>query len=133
MGQPLSLVWAGGEHDFRLTLGSLRALQDACNAGPFEIRNRLLTQTARVNDVTETLRLGLMGGGMEKDAAQKLVIGTAEASGLLDLVFPALSVLTHALVGPSDDPIGDDAGKTMGEQLPPAADGGSAGSTATAP
>lgn len=119
MSQALSLIWAGGEHDFRLTLGHLRALQDACNAGPFEIRNRLLTQTARVDDVTATLRLGLIGGGMDKPAALKLVETTAENSGLMALILPALSVLTHALVGPEDDPVGDGEGKTMGETLPP--------------
>lgn len=130
MGQPISLIWSGGEHDFRLTLGSLRALQDACDAGPFEIRNRLLSQTARVNDVTETLRLGLMGGGMEKDAAQKLITQTAESGGLMALVLPALAVLTHALVGPSDDQIGDAAEKMKGEPLPPE-NGASVGSTET--
>ena len=119
MSQALSLIWAGGEHDFRLTLGHLRALQDACNAGPFEIRNRLLTQTARVDDVTATLRLGLIGGGMGKPDALKLVETTAENSGLMALILPALSVLTHALVGPEDDPVGDGEGKTMGETLPP--------------
>ncbi len=131
MSQALSLIWAGGEHDFRLTLGHLRALQDACNAGPFEIRNRLLTQTARVDDVTATLRLGLIGGGMDKPAALKLVETTAENSGLMALILPALSVLTHALVGPEDDPVGDGEGKTMGETLPPE-NGGSAASMETA-
>lgn len=119
MAQALSLIWAGGEHDFRLSLGGLRALQDACNAGPFEIRNRLLTQTARVDDVLATLRLGLTGGGMDKDAARKTVESAAENSGLMALILPALSVLTHALVGPEDDPVGDGEGKPMGETLPP--------------
>lgn len=119
MSQALSLIWAGGEHDFRLTLGHLRALQDVCNAGPFEIRNRLLTETARVDDVISTLRLGLQGGGMEKAEATKLVDATVENNGLMKLVMPALAVLTHALIGPEHDPVGDDEGKPMGETLPP--------------
>ena len=131
MSQALSLIWAGGEHDFRLTLGHLRALQDVCNAGPFEVRNRLLTQTARVDDVISTLRLGLQGGGMEKAAATKLVDTTVENHGLMKLVLPALAVLTQALIGPEDDPVGDGEGKTMGETLPPE-NGGSPASTETA-
>ena len=132
MGQPLSLIWKGGEHDFRLTLGHLRALQDLCGAGPFEIRGRLMTDRARVDDVIATLRLGLQGGGMDKAEAVKLVDATVENHGLMGLILPALSVLTHALIGPEHDPVGDGEGKETGETLPPE-NGGSPASTETAP
>ena len=132
MAETLSLIWPGGEHEFRLTLGHLRALQEACNAGPFEIRARLLTQTARVDDVLATLRLGLQGGGMDKAAATALVNSTAENTGLMGMILPALAVLTQALVGPADDPVGGDGGKPKGETLPPES-GDSAAFTATAP
>lgn len=132
MAETLSLIWPGGEHEFRLTLGHLRALQEACNAGPFEIRARLLTQTARVDDVLATLRLGLQGGGMDKAAATALVNSTAENTGLMGMILPALAVLTQALIGPADDPVGGDGGKPMGETLPPE-NGNSAAFTATAP
>lgn len=131
MGEALTLIWPGGEHEFRMTLGHLRALQDACGAGPFEIRNRLLTQSARVDDVVATLRLGLQGGGMDKAEATTAVTTAAENSGLMSLIMPALAVLTHALIGPSDDPVGGDEGKATGETLPPE-NGGSAASMETA-
>ena len=68
-----TLVWKGGEHPFWLRIGELRALQQHCDAGPFWVYGRLISGQWRVEDVRETLRLGLIGGGMSEKDAGKLV------------------------------------------------------------
>ncbi len=47
-----------------LGLGELLELQEKCDAGPAQIVARLEGGTWRVQDLRETLRLGLIGGGM---------------------------------------------------------------------
>jgi len=105
-----------GEHDFRLTLGGLRELQEKCDAGPLQIMTRLNSGEYRIDDVLQTLRIGLIGGGMEPAKAWALVersIGThVEASGedSLSPRFVAASVLAAALVGPEDESVGKEEG-----------------------
>lgn len=126
----IRLNWTGGEHDFALRLGELRALQKACDAGPEEILTRLLRGTWRVDDVVETLRLGLIGAGIARDEAARLVNLQCDQGLPVALRITAVSVLGNALVSPedADDPVG----KAQGAPLPPES-GASAASTATAP
>ncbi|MEO8531014.1 MAG: gene transfer agent family protein, partial [Deltaproteobacteria bacterium] len=63
MSQKVKLIWVGGEHEFALNIGELRALQSACDAGPEQILMRMVRQEWRIDDVCETIRLGLLGGG----------------------------------------------------------------------
>lgn len=57
------LGWPGGEHDFALPLGQLRALQEHTGAGPQEVFRRLTDGSWRVDDLVEVIRLGLIGAG----------------------------------------------------------------------
>lgn len=119
------IQWPGGEHDFALPLGQLRALQTACDAGPEEVFNRLRTGRWRVADITETLRLGLIGAGMDSAAAQKLVAPLLDLHPLIDFKLTAITVLAAALLGVSGDPVGEPEGA---ESEPPE-NGASASST----
>lgn len=120
----LTVKWIGGEHDFALDIGALRALQDACNAGPQEIVGRLLAGTWRVDDPLQVMRLGLIGGGMAKVEASRLVETMADTHGLLRLVPTAQLVLSSALIGVPDDPVGE----PQGVNPPPVESGSSAAS-----
>lgn len=102
-----SLTWAGGEHDFELRLEHLRALQDKCDAGPQWILSRLATKQWLVDDVIQPIRLGLEGGGMEKEAARKLVQKFVEDRPLTLSVLTAQAVLMIALFGEPDDQPGE--------------------------
>ncbi|MGL4311241.1 MAG: gene transfer agent family protein [Paracoccaceae bacterium] len=124
--------WVGGEHDFQLTIGDLRALQDQCKAGPPLILTRLTTSQWMVDDVFAVLRLGLIGGGMEKADARAMVETMAEQYGLMRLATVAQLVLGLALVGVEDDPVGEHPGVTPTTELP-MEDGVSAASTDPAP
>lgn len=60
-------------HRFRLALGELEELQEKTGVGPFMLMQRLITGEWRTQDVTNTLRLGLVGGGMRPLDALELV------------------------------------------------------------
>lgn len=107
----VTFEWADGEHTFRLYAPLLEELQELCNAGPQFILQRLQsTGDWRFADVRETLRLGLIGGGMDSSVALSLVnryVGDKKtAAPLLPNVQPAALVLMAALMGVSDDPVG---------------------------
>ena len=129
MSHSVVISWPGGEHRFALPLGRLRALQGTTNAGPEEIFNRFRTGTWRADDVLETLRQGLIGGGMEQEEAGPLIARIGEQHGLIDLKLAAYKVIGAALFNPDDDRVGKDEGAGTA----PPENGGSAGSTDTGP
>lgn len=69
----INLAWADGEYTFRFGLGQIEELQELCDAGPFVILQHLIAGTWRTVHIRETLRLGLIGGGMPPAEALKLV------------------------------------------------------------
>lgn len=126
----VALNWAGGEHEFCLPIGMLRALQDRCDAGPPLVLQRLTTGAWHVDDVIQPIRLGLEGGGMDKEEARKLAVRHVEDRPLALSVLTAQAILAAALFGVEDDPVGErSAGEIATETHSPAADGASPGST----
>lgn len=107
MGRRINLAWAGGEHDFELKLGQLRALQDACDAGPETLLRRMAAGDWRIDDLIETIRLGLMGAGMESKKAGPLVTRLFELYPLTEFRETAYRILGAALVGVEGDPVGE--------------------------
>jgi len=102
----IDIVWGDGEHVFRLAIGQLRELQEKCNAGPAEIYRRLSLGTWRLEDIRETLRLGLIGGGMKPPEATKLVGRYVDERPLMESIQPAQLVLMAVLTGAPDEPLG---------------------------
>lgn len=128
--------WADGRHAFRLGIGELEELQEKTGAGPYELLRRLHSGAWRVAEVRETLRLGLIGGGMAADAARRLVDRYAGPGQLLDAVVPALVVLNAALAGAPDEPVGGpvgNAGAAKEAEAPPSPTAGSPSPPSTAP
>ena len=103
----VEVTWAGGEHNFHLPIELLRALQDKCDAGPAWILNRLSTKQWRVDDVIQPIRLGLEGGGMDKQDAYALAKRHVEDQPLHGSVDTAMVVLMAALFGAEEDPVGE--------------------------
>lgn len=130
--QPIKLVWPGGEHAFRLRLGEIRALQQARDAGPEQIFNRLRVGDWKVDDVIQVIRWGLVGSGeMKADRAAIFVTELVDLTPLTELKMTATGVLAHALMRL---PEGDDAsGEAEGGTEAPLDDGTSEPSTETAP
>lgn len=115
MARGVSLTWAGGEHDFLLTIELLRALQSKCDAGPQWILTRLGTGNWYVDDVIQTIRLSLEGGGLDKETARKLVKAHVEDKPLTFSVMTAQAILVATLYGVEDDPVGE---QTRGTDSP---------------
>ena len=115
----VDLIWSGGEHPFALDIGGLRAVQDATGRGPMEIFSALGNGSWRVDDVLAVLRHGLIGGGMAGAEARQLVLQAAETSSFLKLAFSAQCVISDALMGPVDDPVGQPSGEQVGAAAPP--------------
>lgn len=100
------LNWRGGEHEFHLRLGEIRALQNTCDAGPGELHDRMVLGKWRVDEIRETVRLALIGGGMEPKDAQKLVELHVDVGPWTESALLARALLASFLTGVPDDPVG---------------------------
>lgn len=104
-----TIIWRNGEDDFCLAkVGDVLALEEKCGAGIMTIMRRLETDVWYLNDVRETIRLGLIGGGMAPEkamAAVKLHVD-GNPNGLAPSVIIAHEVLKAVIIGVPDDPVG---------------------------
>ncbi len=125
----ITLEWADGEeHVFRLPLGQLRELQEKTDCGPLFLFNRIIAGQWRIDGLRETIRLGLIGGGMEPAKAHTLVKRYVDDRPFTESIKPAQAILGAALIGAPD---GEKPGKqkaskkaaktlqTEGSDLPP--------------
>jgi len=113
----VELIWGDGPQRFRLPVGQLRELQDKCDAGPARILSRLGGIDWQIDDIRETIRLGLIGGGALPTAAYTLVKRYIDDrdGGLMESRQHAQIILMKALVGDPSDPVGEPAT----EETPP--------------
>lgn len=106
------IVWAGGEHSFRLGIGELRAIEQACDAGVSVVLFRLLGSQWKVDDVVSPIRLGLVGGGMAEIEAKKLVGKITGETSLYELSVTAADILRRFIMWDDGDAPGEQkAGK----------------------
>lgn len=138
------------ERDFLLTIGTAEELEetraealrklgyDAGQAGVMAIFTRLTTNTWVVGDLRSVLRLSLVGAGMERETATRLVDRELTPGNMSAWAVLASKVLGGFLIGDPEDSPGGDAKKAEGaaDPIPAAApmDGSAgAGSTDRAP
>lgn len=103
------IAWQGGEHEFCIAaVGNIMALEGACKSGMGSVYGRLIDGTWWLNDIRETIRLGLIGGGMTPAEAMDIVKANVDANpkGFAPSVLVAIAILEAALVGVPDDPVG---------------------------
>jgi hypothetical protein len=104
-----TIIWAGGEDQFCLTIGQILDLEIVCRAGIAIIANRLSGGEWGLSDLRETIRLGLIGGGMDPERAMSKVRNFVDTNphGLAHSVLVAHEIICSALFGaPKDDPVG---------------------------
>ena len=116
----VTLAWADGSYTFRLAWAGLIELQEQADAGPFVILDRLTRGTWKVGDISNTIRLGLIGGGATPADALKLTQRYVESRPPLENVMLARGILGIALQGAADE-------------VPGEADGEAANDTTTSP
>lgn len=133
MLHPEVMAWVGGEHPFLLALAELEALQDKCDAGPELVLNRVQFGGWKIADLYETTRWGLIGGGMDRIAADKLVRRMFETHPPMAFKALAARILYSSLYGPEDDPVGKDSAAAEETPTGETDAGNSAPSTASAP
>jgi hypothetical protein len=101
----IDLTWADGDHRFCLRMAQLEELQTLCDAGPLVIANRLQHGHWKTQDVFHTLRLGLIGAGMEGVPALKLCRAYVEGKWG-ENVLSAYTVLQQTIYGKPGEPVG---------------------------
>jgi tail tube GTA-gp10-like protein len=109
----ISLPFADGTHVFRLRIGELRELEAKRDSGMIEVYNRLTSLRFRVDDITEVLRLGLIGGGMASPLALGLVAKYVGPTTFLPNCLIARAVLGAAIMGDEADPVGKELAETL--------------------
>lgn len=92
-----TIVWAGGEHSFRLGIGELRAIEQATDAGVSVVLMRLLGQQWKIDDVLSPIRVGLTGAGMEPEKAKWALDRALETASPYALAITAAAILSRFL------------------------------------
>lgn len=103
----ITIDWGDGTHHFRLAWGQMVKLQEECDAGPYVILQRLYGGTWKMQDISNVIRWGLIGGGLEPVQALKLVRAYVESRPPVENLLTAQAVLSAGCVGAPDE----DAGK----------------------
>lgn len=108
----IELDWADGLKVFRLGWGEIIQLQEACDAGPYVVLQRLITGGWKVQDISSVIRLGLVGGGLEPAKALKLVRDYVESRPPMENTMLASAILNAGLMGAPDELPGEESGET---------------------
>jgi hypothetical protein len=88
-----------GEHDFTLTPAMVLELEAVTGAGIGGLFRRMIANDFRAKEITETIRLGLIGGGEAPEIAARLVDTYVPATGLIESYSLALSILEALMSG----------------------------------
>lgn len=100
------LVFNGQRTLFRLTWRELMKIQEACDAGPYVILDRLLTGRWRLQDISEVIKWGLIGGGMMQADALDLIETEVQARRPIENLVIAQAVLGAGVVGTPEEDVG---------------------------
>lgn len=123
MNGEVELDWADGRQKFNVAIFKHAfELEEKCDAGLQEIFERIASRRWRVTDILETIRIGLIGGGMEPAKALKLVRRYVETRPWAESVPVARVILLAAIVGvPGDNDLGKPEAEGAMSEASPAA------------
>lgn len=97
----------GDDHyDFRLGFGQLLELQEKTEVGPFALYRRFMNEEWLIGDIYETIRIGLVGGGMPHKDAFKLATKYVKECPPLENLNLARLVLIAGLHGAPEEDAG---------------------------
>lgn len=103
-----TIIWAGGEDQFCLAkVGLILDLEDKCKSGIGMIAARLESGSYGIQDVRETIRLGLIGGGATSERAMVAIKSHVDEQPLAHSVLVAYEIIRSVIFGvPKDDEVG---------------------------
>lgn len=95
----VEIAWAGGEHTFRLGLAEIEELEASTEMSVFFLLTSMAAKIplARLKHYSETIRLGLIGGGMKPMEARALTTRHVDERPLDESVALAEAILLAAL------------------------------------
>jgi hypothetical protein len=97
-----------GYYDFSLPIKQIERLQELTGVGPMPLYNRIRGNEWKVSDLIETIRLGLIGGGMAPQEAFQLVSTYVIDQPYVPNVITALEILAVLLYGvPTEESVAD--------------------------
>lgn len=102
-----TIVWRGGEHDFRLGIGELRAIEQRSDAGVAVVLMRLIAQQWKIDDVINPIRLGLTGAGMTEADAKRLIDRALDTASPYALAVTAAEIMRRFIMWETDDVPGE--------------------------
>lgn len=101
------LDWADGTYMFRLPVNQLIELEEKCSAPFTVVYSRLTEGRYSITDVRETIRLALIGGGLEPTEAVKLVRRYVDERPKASNLPFARAALAATLFGFEVEPLGN--------------------------
>lgn len=122
--EPLVENWYGGEHAFRLTMDGIEAVEEISDSAIGDVLYRLsmglqrgnsAMSQARSKEIKAIIRLGLIGGGMERVEAERKAQSAMEGANWADLGLLAYGILGNTMFPRKHDPVG----KTAAAENPP--------------
>lgn len=103
----ITLTWADGDYAFRLGWGEIELIQEACDAGPWTILERMQMRQCYIGDISDTLHCALIGGGTEPVKAKKLIELYVEKRPPAENLLHAIAILQVGLHGTPDETVGE--------------------------
>ncbi|TXH84835.1 MAG: gene transfer agent family protein [Rhizobium sp.] len=98
-----------GDNTYRFNIakiGQVLELEQKCDAGVSEILDRVRSGKWRIQDIRETIRLGLIGGGQTPVNAMQVVKAYVDERPWAESVPVALTVLLAAMIGVPGEKVG---------------------------
>lgn len=109
----VEFFWGDGQNKFFLGIAQLEELQEKTGVGPERLFTRLGEGDWKIADITETIRLGLLGADMTPaNAYAKVKNYCYPARPLSENIRPAMLILAAALRGPEHDKVGKTPAET---------------------
>lgn len=96
---PYIAFFGDGEHSFRLTAPLIRELENKCGSGIGAIAQRAFARAFTQTEITETVRLALIGGGTTPKRAHELIAAYVEGRPLIERYELAAKILERTLCG----------------------------------
>lgn len=111
----ITLPWADGDHTFKLAWRELILLQEATDVGAFVLLDRISSRKCKIEEISHTMRLALIGGGKTPEEALTLVRSYVEARPPAENLMFARGILAAACYGAGDEAPGEAEGEATGK------------------